>query len=101
MTEAKTNDPSLQRISLPALGTASLLAILIAFGLHALFISGPAMRAAARGDLKQAIVDEDRDVCATLGIRATDTAFPACSRGLAIVRQKQVDRDTAATLGVL
>jgi hypothetical protein len=101
MTEAKTDAPSLRHIPLPALGSALIIAGLFAYGLHALFISGPAMRDAAREYLVRTIADEDRDVCGTLGIRSTDTAFTACRKELAIVRQKQVDRDAAAAQGVL
>jgi hypothetical protein len=101
MTEAKTNAPSLRHIPLPALGSALLIAGLFAYGLHAFFIAGPALRDAAREFLERTIAEEDRDVCGALGIRSTDTAFTACRRELAIVRQKQVDRDAAAAQGVL
>ncbi|MBW7971669.1 hypothetical protein [Bradyrhizobium sp. BR 10289] len=101
MTETKTNAPSLRHIPLPAFGPGLLIAGLLAYGLHALFISHPAMRDAAREYLERTIAEEDRDVCGTLGIRSTDTAFTACRRELAIVRQKQVDRDTAVAQGIL
>ena len=39
MTEAKTGTPSPARVQLPALGYSLLLAVLTAFGLHALFFS--------------------------------------------------------------
>jgi hypothetical protein len=55
MTEAKTATPSPARVQLPALGYWLLLAVLTAFGLHALFFSGPAMRIAAREQLEQAV----------------------------------------------
>lgn len=103
MTDAKfrTNEPSLRDIPLPALGSALLIAVLFAYGLHALFISHPAMRDAEREYLERTIADEDRDVCGTLGIRSTDKAFTACRGELAIVRQRQVDRDAAAAQGIL
>ena len=99
MAEAKTNIPS--RFPLPALGYSLLFTALVAFGLHALFISGPAMRAAAHEYLERTIADEDRQFCETFGTRSGGAAFTACSRELAIIRQKQVDRDNAAAQGIL
>lgn len=101
MTEAKTNTRSPVRLSLPALGYALLLAIAVAGGLHALFVSGPAMRAAAHEQLDRAIADEDRGFCEMFGMHSGSAAFGACSRELAIIRQKQVDRDNAAAQGIL
>ncbi|MCK1390762.1 hypothetical protein [Bradyrhizobium sp. 1] len=101
MTEAKTDAPSLRHIPLPALGSALLIAGLFAYGLHALFVSGPAMRDAARDTLERTIADENRQVCEMFGVPPTSAAFPACSRELAIIRQKQVDRDNAAAQGIL
>lgn len=90
-----------EEVSRPTLAYALLLAIVIAYGLHALFISGPAMRAAAQLQLEQTLADEDRDVCAQFGIRPGTAQFNVCGRELAIVRQKQVDRDHAAAEGIL
>lgn len=100
MPEAKTNTPSPERFPLPALGYSLLLAVLAAYGLYALFIAGPAMRAAAHEYLERTIADEDRQFCETFGMRSDSTAFTACSRELAIIRQKQVDRDNAAAQGI-
>jgi hypothetical protein len=83
------------------LAAALLLAVVAAFGLHALFVSGPAMREAAEAELLRVIADEDRDVCGQFGLRPGTTAFAACSRELATVRQKQSDRDKAAGAGFL
>ena len=85
----------------PMLAYAMLMAVVIAYGLHALFISGPAMRAAAQVQLERSIADEDRDVCAQFGIRPGSDQFNVCSRELAIVRKNQVDRDNAAAQGIL
>jgi len=101
MAEAKTDIPSPDRFSLPALGYSLVVVALLAFGLHALFISGPAMRAATHQYVEQAIADEDRQFCETFGMRSGSPAFTACSGELAIVRQKQVDRDNAAAQGIL
>ncbi len=100
MTEAKTGTASPARVQLPALGYALLLAVLTAFGLHALFFSGPAMRTAAQEQLEQAVAAEDRGFCEMFGMRS-GAAFAACSRELAIIRKKQVDRDSAAAQGIL
>jgi len=99
MAEAKTNIPS--RFPLPALGYSLLIAALVAFGLHALFISAPAVRAAAHEQVERAIADEDRGLCEMFGMRSGSAEFAACSRELAIIRQKQVDRDNAAAQGIL
>ncbi|PSO19778.1 hypothetical protein C7G41_35280 [Bradyrhizobium sp. MOS002] len=101
MAEAKTNTPTPDRFPLPALGYSLLIAVLVACGLHALFISGPAMRAAAHEQVQRAIADEDRHSCEMFGMRSDSAAFAACSRELATIRQKQIDRDNAAALGIL
>lgn len=100
MSEAKTNTRSPERFPLPALGYSLLLAVLAAYGLYALFIAGPAMRAAAHEYLERTIANEDRLFCETFGMRSDSAAFTACSRELAIIRQKQVDRDNAAAQGI-
>jgi hypothetical protein len=101
MTEAKTDTPSFARGQLPALGYSLLLAALTAFGLHALFFSGPAMRTAAQEQLERTLAAEDRGFCEMFGMRSGSAAFAACSRELAIIRKEQVDRDSAAAQGIL
>jgi hypothetical protein len=101
MTIANTNAAATARLPIPALGYLLLLAVLLIFGLHALFISGPAMRAAASEQLEQAIAGEDRGVCEMFGARSGSDAFAACSKALATVRQKQIVRDNAAAQGML
>ena len=76
-------------------------AVLVAFGLYAVFISGPVMRTQAQEQLARIIADEDRAVCGTFGIRAESSKFPACAQSLAMVRQKQAERDRAADQGIL
>jgi len=99
MTEAGTNSrpPNTGLRATYALFAA----VMLAFGLHALFISGPAMRAAAQEHLERTIADEDRSFCEQFGVRPGTTEFVACSRELVIVRQKQTDRDSAAAQGIL
>ncbi len=109
MTELRTkarftaagNSRSSDDMPRPVLAYAALLAVVAAYGLHALFISGPAMRETAKAQLEEAIAKEDRDVCAQFGIRPETAQFNVCSFELSIVRQKQVDRDNAAAQGVL
>jgi hypothetical protein len=101
MAEIKTNTYGFGNVPLPALVCALLVAILVAFGLHAVFIAGPGLRAAAHEQLVQAIADEDRRFCEMFGIRSGTDAFAACSRELSTVRQKQVNRDNAAAQGIL
>jgi hypothetical protein len=103
MTDARTKARPQSRTTgeLPRLAYALLMAVVVAYGLHALFISGPAMRADAQVQLERTLAQEDRDVCGQLGIRPGTTQFATCSRELATVRQKQADRDLAAAQGIL
>jgi hypothetical protein len=105
MTEARSKGrpppPTADELPRPALATALLLAVVAAFGLHALFVSGPAMREAAEAQLARIIADEDRDVCGQFGMRPGTAQFADCSRELATVRQKQSDRDRATAASVL
>lgn len=103
MADARTNSRSRpgNDIPRPALAYALLLAVVVAYGLHALFIAGPAMQAAAEAQLQRTIAAEDRDVCGSFGMRPGTSQFAACSLELAIVRQRQADRDTAAAQGIL
>ncbi|KJC34585.1 hypothetical protein [Bradyrhizobium sp. LTSP857] len=105
MTEARSNarppSPTASDLPRPALAAALVLAVVAALGLHTLFVSGPAMREAAGAELVRLIADEDRDVCGQFGMRPGTAQFTACSGELAIVRQKQSDRDHAAAAGIL
>ena len=100
-TRARPNPRTTDETSRPGLAYAALLAVVAAYGLHAFFISGPAMREEAQAQLARIIADEDRDVCGQFGIRPVTSQFAICSRELAIVRQKQSDRDRAAAEGIL
>ena len=84
-----------------AYASAIVMAVVVAYGLHALFISGPAMQADARAQLEQTIAEEDRYVCGQFGIQPDTTLSIICSRELANVRQKQMGRDHAAAAGLL
>lgn len=101
MAEAKTNSRNSNHLPPVSLACALLLAVAVAYGLHALFIAGPATRAAAQEHLEQTIADEDRRFCENFGMRSGSSAFVACSGELATIRQRQVDRDNAAAQGIL
>ncbi|HLG83900.1 MAG TPA: hypothetical protein VKY22_23045 [Bradyrhizobium sp.] len=101
MTDIRTSTRGSGHVPLRLLAYALLIAILVAFGLHAFVVTGPAIRAAAHEEVVRAIADEDHQFCERFGMRSGTDAFAACSRELSIVRQKQVDRDSAAAQGIL
>lgn len=101
MTEIKTDAHGPGNVQLRTLAYALLAAMLAAFGLHAAFIAGSAMRAAAHEDVVRAVADEDHRFCEMFGMRLGTDAFVACGRELSIVRQRQIDRDNAAAEGIL
>jgi|SRR6516164_2434820 hypothetical protein len=101
MTEIRTNTRGSGNVPLRSLAYAAVTAILVAFGLHTVFVAGAAMRAAAHESIVRAVADEDHQFCERFGMRSGTDAFAACSRELSIVRQKQVDRDNAAAEGIL
>lgn len=101
MTEIETNASAFGGVTLRSLTYLFLVAILLAFGLYALFVSGPALRAAAQEAVTRAVADEDRQFCEMFGMHSGTDAFVACSRELSMVRQRQVDRDNAAAAGIL
>jgi hypothetical protein len=76
-------------------------AVMVACGLYAIFVTGPDMRAAAHQQLAQTTSDENLAFCEKFGMRAGSSEFALCSQELAIVRQKQAERDSAASLGIL
>lgn len=88
-------------LSLPSLAYALLLAVLVAFALHVIVSAGPAARAAAQEYVARAVAEEDRQFCEMFGMRSGTDTFVACSRELANIRQRQVDRDSAAAEGIL
>jgi hypothetical protein len=101
MAEIKTSSPGFANVPLRTLASALAVAVLVAWGLHAVFIAGPAMRAAAHENVERTIADEDRQFCEKFGMRSGSDAFTACGKELSVVRQKQADRDSAAAQGVL
>jgi hypothetical protein len=99
MSEIKAGAPSaIIRLSSPV---ALLLAVLLAYGLYAVFVAGPDMRAVARERLSQAIAEETKAFCEKFGMRAGTAKFLECSDELAAIRQKQTERDRAADHGIL
>lgn len=100
-SKARPSQDTTGDIQRPAFAAALVLAVVTAFGLQTLFVSGPALRESAEAELARVIADEDRDVCGQLGLRPDTAPFAACSRELANVRRKQSDRDHAAAAGIL
>jgi hypothetical protein len=76
------------------------LVVLLSFGAYATFVSAPATRANAKIQLDREIAAEDLAFCEKFVIRADTSGFGVCSQQLAIVRQKQADRDSAAAAGL-
>lgn len=95
MTISHSNAPAAGRRPTPS--HFLLLGVLLLLGLYAL-IAGPAIRVAASEQLQKALADEDREVCGMFGARSGGE-FATCSKALAAVRQKQIDRDDAAANG--
>jgi hypothetical protein len=100
MSQAKTSSPVVSVT--PASVVISLfIAAMVAYGLTAAFVTGPAMRVAAQQQLAQTIADENRAFCEKFGMQVGSSEFAACSQELAIVRQKQTDRDNEAAQSIL
>jgi len=85
----------------PSFTYAVLAAVTVAFGLYAVFVSAPATRAVAQEKLAQTIADETSAFCEKFGMRAGTREFLDCSAELAIIRQRQIERDRAAEQGIL
>ena len=77
-----------------------LIVVLLTFGAYATFVAAPATRANAKIQLDREIAAENLAFCEKFGIRADTSDFGVCSQQLAIVRQKQADRDSAAAAGL-
>jgi hypothetical protein len=75
---------------------ALMIAVLFAFGLYAVFVTGPAMRAVAQADLDRTLADENQAFCEKFGMRAGSSEFVACSQELTVIRKKQADRANEA-----
>jgi hypothetical protein len=101
MTDIKSDAPDLANAPLRTIASGLALAMLVAGGLYAVLIAGPAMRAAAHESVERSIADENRQFCEKLGMRAGSYAFTACGNELSVVRQRQADRDSAAAQGIL
>ena len=74
--------------------------VLLSSGAYATFVSAPATRANAKIQLDREIAAENLAFCEKFGILADTSDFGVCSQQLAIVRQKQADRDSAAAAGL-
>ncbi|MET4205047.1 hypothetical protein [Bradyrhizobium sp. LA6.12] len=74
--------------------------VLLSFGAYAAFVSAPATRANAKIQLDREIAAEDLAFCEKFGIRVDTSGFGVCSQQLALIRQKQADRDSTAAAGL-
>lgn len=77
---------------------ALLIAVLVALGLYAIFVTGPAMRAVAQANLDRTLANENQAFCEKFGMRAGTSEFVACSQELTDIRKKQADRDNEASM---
>ena len=73
----------------------------MAYGLYQAHNAGQTMRAMAEERVQRIIADEDRVFCEKFGFSAGADVFASCRRELAIIRQKQADRDHADAAGLL
>ncbi len=101
MFEVRAGAPATTVRSPSPLVFAVFIAALLACGLYAVFVAGPAMRAVAAERLSQAIADETKGFCEKFGMRAGTAEFLKCSDELVTIRQKQTERDRAADQGIL
>lgn len=69
--------------------------VLLAFGFYAAFVLAPATRAKAQSQLDREIAGENLAFCEKFGMRAGTNEFGVCSQQLAIIREKQSERDRA------
>ncbi|WBL77428.1 hypothetical protein I3J27_31110 [Bradyrhizobium xenonodulans] len=74
---------------------------MLACGLYALLITGPAMRIAAAAQPAREISNENTGFCEKFSVRAGTPDFLKCADELSLVRQKQTERDGAAEAGIL
>ncbi len=74
--------------------------VLLSFGAYATFVAAPATRADAKIQLDREIAAENLAFCEKFGIRADTNDFGVCGQQLAMIRQKQADRDSAAAAGL-
>jgi len=101
MSEAKAASPVASVRPGSPLAYAVFIAVMLACGLYAVFITGPSMRADAQTRLTQTIADETKGFCEKFGMRTGSAEFLDCSRELATVRERQAVRDRAADHGIL
>jgi hypothetical protein len=90
-TRSTVNPPTDSRVPF-----AVLIAVLVAFGLYGVFVTGPEMRAVAQANLERTLADENRAFCEKFGMRDGTNEFAACSQELAFIRKAQSERDSQA-----
>jgi hypothetical protein len=100
MSEARASSPVVY-LAPGSLGYLLFIAVMAAYGIYAIFITGPAMRAAAQQQLSRTLSDENLAFCKKLAFQVDSSEFAACNQELTVVRQKQADRDSKAAQGLL
>ncbi len=95
MTTLSTNS-AIKHLSGSHLGFGLLVVVLMAFGLYAVFVAGPAMRVVAQESLDRTLADENRAFCKKFGMRVGTSEFAACSQELTVIRNNQTERDSEA-----
>ncbi len=100
MSEASPGSPAAEVRTGSMLPYAAFVVLLLAFCLYAIFVAGPASRALAKEQLARTVAEETNAVCAKFGMKAGTSQFTDCADALAMVRQKQIDRDRAAEQGL-
>jgi len=75
---------------------ALLILVMVAIGLYAIFVTGPATRTIAQENLDRTLADENRAFCEKFGMRVGTREFVACGQELSVIRKNQADRDSEA-----
>jgi hypothetical protein len=64
-------------------------------------VSGPKARASVEQRVAKEVEAENKQFCASLGVAAGTDAYSRCARLLQAVRENQMERDAADSMGML
>lgn len=78
-----------------------MLAAVVAYGIHVILTEASDATETAQQLLLKEIAKENRDFCEQFAMGYGTPRFRKCSEELAVIRQKQTDRDHAAAEGIL